>query len=495
MAILPNINPNNSFVNGLSHFKNPQAVLPTLLIEACCTTGRTHQSYKRGGTLEAKERFREEATSAVFWLWGVKALNKIGDFLGEKIFKIKDITDTGKDALRDPGCIMSNRAKVFKFGKIISSVVIATGLIGFVVPKINHAITANALKKHQKNDNQNPNISFENFLFESQKQNSDKYSTKSGQIPFRGNESLTNFIMKASYNLENNNKWRLISTDTGMIAGRIHNSRHPAEALEYGFRDISSILFYNFTTGWLISALNKLSKTTNIHPKALANTGAFITEKLGSGSLKPDEFLEKFIKKSQKAPSIIFEADKTVTVRNLLQQLSDIGITKETDRKLIKKTLEMSHLQPKLRGERILSEQQVTDIFSDAHISNPKFLKQTINEATYGRAANPKKFVSRGTTESIRNSIDEYCRWIAKYAEKQNIKIDSSLVSKLTKRSLRRTAAFQAAGMAFSAFGLAIIIPKMQIFLSQKVFGKKSFLDIAQGKIHTKNQKDGAKKT
>lgn len=64
------INPTSSFVNGLSHFKNPAAVLPTLIIESCCTAGRTHQSYKRGGKLEAKERFREEAVSGIFWLWG-----------------------------------------------------------------------------------------------------------------------------------------------------------------------------------------------------------------------------------------------------------------------------------------------------------------------------------------------------------------------------------------------------------------------------------------
>lgn len=474
-----------SFVNGLSHFKNPSATLPTLIIESCCTAGRTHQSYKRGGTLEAKERFREEATSGIFWLWGVKALNKIGDFIGEKVFKIQDITDTGKDFLRDPGYSMSNSAKIFKFGKIISSVIIATGFMGFVVPKINHAITAQAMKKNKKNNSQNPEMSL--FLNNSKNKENNRYIS-SDEIAFKGNESFTNFLMKASYNLENNNTWRLISTDSGMIAGRVINSRHPAEALEYAFRDTSSIYFYNFATPTAIFLLNKLFKTSDIHPKVISQTNSYLQENIAGLGLSGKELIEKIDStiKDTRFNQIDFKNQKAIELDELIGQLDKLGFDRIKDAHIYGKANLMSTLQPKLRGKGILSVEQVKDIFSQSITSDPEFLRETINKATYGRAQNPKKFVSAQTCQNIRESIDKY---ILEIANKNKDKIiDENLLKSSYRKALTRTAAFQALGMLFSIFGLAILIPKLQIFISQKVFGKKSFEDIANGKT---TQQDG----
>lgn len=474
-----------SFVNSLSHFKNPSATLPTLIIESCCTAGRTHQSYKRGGTLEAKERFREEATSGIFWLWGVKALNKIGDFIGEKVFKIQDITDTGKDFLRDPGYSMSNSAKIFKFGKIISSVIIATGFMGFVVPKINHAITAQAMKKNKKNNSQNPEMSL--FLNNSKNKENNRYIS-SDEIAFKGNESFTNFLMKASYNLENNNTWRLISTDSGMIAGRVINSRHPAEALEYAFRDTSSIYFYNFATPTAIFLLNKLFKTSDIHPKVISQTNSYLQENIAGLGLSGKELIEKIDStiKDTRFNQIDFKNQKAIELDELIGQLDKLGFDRIKDAHIYGKANLMSTLQPKLRGKSVLSVEQVKDIFSQSITSDPEFLRETINKATYGRAQNPKKFVSAQTCQNIRESIDKY---ILEIANKNKDKIiDENLLKSSYRKALTRTAAFQALGMLFSIFGLAILIPKLQIFISQKVFGKKSFEDIANGKT---TQQDG----
>ena len=474
-----------SFVNSLSHFKNPSATLPTLIIESCCTAGRTHQSYKRGGTLEAKERFREEATSGIFWLWGVKALNKIGDFIGEKVFKIQDITDTGKDFLRDPGYSMSNSAKIFKFGKIISSVIIATGFMGFVVPKINHAITAHTMKKNKKNNSQNPEIAL--FLNNSKNKENNKYLSNN-DISFKGGENFTNFLMKASYNLENNNTWRLISTDSGMIAGRVINSRHPAEALEYAFRDTSSIYFYNFATPTAIFLLNKLFKTSDIHPKVISQTNSYLQENIAGLGLSGKELIEKIDStiKDTRFNQIDFKNQKAIELDELIAQLDKLGFDRIKDAHLYGKANLMSTLQPKLRGKSVLSVEQVKDVFSQSITSDPEFLRETINKATYGRAQNPKKFVSAQTCQNIRESIDKY---ILEIANKNKDKIiDENLLKSSYRKALTRTAAFQALGMLFSIFGLAILIPKLQIFISQKVFGKKSFEDIANGKT---TQQDG----
>lgn len=454
-------------INGLSHIKNPSAVLPTLIIEACCTSGRTYQSYKRGGKLEAQERFREEVTCAAFWLWGVKGLNKIGDFIGEKIFK-KELTDTGKDALRDPAYLMSNGAKIFKFGKIISSVIIATGLIGFVVPKINHAITTKALKRNKAKEKK---LSLQEFI------NNSKDKKEINYINFKGSENFINALMRASYNLENKNAWRLISTDAGMIAGRMHNSRHPAERFEYLFRDTSSIIFYNATTGLVIAALNKLFKKTDIHPKALDIICEFLNEK----HVTKEQLLTTVKPEINKQlENINFEKNGTIKLTELIKELESMNFGID----ILEKARKMSELQPLLRGEAILSKAQVKDVLSNSITSDPVFLKRVIDAATYGRASDKKKFVSAQTCQSIRESIDSFIQEIIKAADGKEITKD--FIKKVKRNTLIRTAAFQFAGLAFSAFGLAILIPRMQIMLSQKLYGKNTFEDIATG-----NKKDG----
>ncbi len=87
----------------LSTFKNPDKILPILLIESFVTGGRTYEAEKRGGKTEATERFVEQGVSAVVWLWGVKVLNKVGDFIGKKIMGLKYLdVDVGEGRLRGP---------------------------------------------------------------------------------------------------------------------------------------------------------------------------------------------------------------------------------------------------------------------------------------------------------------------------------------------------------------------------------------------------------
>ena len=448
-------------INSLSHFKNPSATIPTLLIEACCTSGRTYQSYKRGGKLEAKERFREEVTSAIFWLWGVKALNKIGDIIGERIFGT--LTDTGKDELRDPSYLMSKGAKIFKFSKIVLSALIATGFLGFVVPKINHAITEKTMKSRKTEKSS----SLDDFISGLNEGKNSKYD-----INFQGNDALMNTIMKASYNLENNNKWRLISTDTGMLAGRVYNSRHPAERFEYLFRDLSSMLFYNCTTGMVIALLNKLFKTVDINPKTIDEICNYLTEK----NVSMDDITNIVNPKIDiRFNEIDFHNKNVIDLDDLISQLRALGFSDD----IVDKARKMSKLQPKLRGVDVISKLQVKDVLSNSLTSDPIFLRRVINNATYGSATNPKKFVAANTCQKIRDDIDKFVKEILNKSKGKAI--TPELFKNIKRSSIARTAIFQFAGMAFSAFGLAILIPKLQIFLSQKFFGKKSFEDIASG--------------
>ncbi len=461
-----------SIISGLSCLKNPTSTISTLLIESCCTSGRTYQSYKRGGSLEAKERFREEVTCAAFWLWGIKGLNKLGDLIGKYVFKINDMTDTGKDALRNPAYHMSNKAKIFKFSKIISSIIITTGLIGFVVPRINHAITDKMMKKNKQK--KLPDMG--NYIDNTKNNNNSKYETN-----FKGNSAIFNGIMTATYNLENKNSWRLISTDAGMLAGRVYNARHPAERFEYLFRDLCSMFFYNFSTSLVVLGLNKLFKKTDIHPKAVSEVCEFLKDKNLTG---------KQILASMDAPidnmfyKIKFNADGSISLQDLLAQFKALGIF---DEHLKQKSTEMSKLQPLLKGEiSILSKEQVKDVFSKSITADPEFLSNAINEASGKRALAIDKFISAKECQKIRESIDGYIREIANKAGDKIIDGKYLKNNKVLRKTLGRIALFHILGMAVSAFGLAILIPRLQIFLSQKLFGKQSFEDIVNG-----NKKDG----
>ena len=147
------------FVRGLAS----RSILPVMLLEASVEAGRTYQAYQRGGYTEARERLTEEFIGAVFWFSGVPLFNKLIDkFVGKKIFKLPETDfDTGKDALRNPVKNYINKFQAslknpeqaekmiarYKFGKVITSILLANALVGIALPKVNQAITRHILKK------------------------------------------------------------------------------------------------------------------------------------------------------------------------------------------------------------------------------------------------------------------------------------------------------------------------------------------------------------
>ena len=136
------------------------ALLPVIGLECFVTGGRTYQSAKRGGFDEGRERFTEEFIGALFWFCGVKLFNRMNDFIGSKILKLKDSKfDVGKDAVRNPlanylekygsKTINEKTISIFKFTKVAASIVLANVLVGFVVPKINQKITVDLHNKRE----------------------------------------------------------------------------------------------------------------------------------------------------------------------------------------------------------------------------------------------------------------------------------------------------------------------------------------------------------
>ncbi len=258
---------NFNTTKALSTLMNPDKILPVAMIEVACTGGRTYNGYKRGGKVEGRERLREETTGAVFWLFGVKVLNKIGDFIGNKI-GIKNLdVDLGKDELRAPFLNNvkegANKTIAFKFAKVASSAAIATFFLGFVLPKINQKITELSRSREENSSVQSAsdtsNLSKSTNAYENSNGQSviplgaaaslypsmDSFmqSAREQNISFKGASAVADFLSTAAYNLENKTAWRLMSTDVGMIAGRVVNSRNKVEGFEFLFRDTTSIYF------------------------------------------------------------------------------------------------------------------------------------------------------------------------------------------------------------------------------------------------------------
>lgn len=454
----------------LSNFQNPSAILPVALIETTVIAGRSYQGYKRGGKDELRERLLEETVTGAFWLGGVASLNKFGDFLGKKFLKLGDLPAVGKDALRDPFSnvldSVKNKAAIFKFSKIILSALLSTIFIGFALPKFKQKMTGKAKEKEWNNYRKaaikTPTMA--QFLEDNKNKNQLQKATAFKGVP----AGLVNGVLSATHNLENNNIWRLVSTDTGIVTGRVKSSRNKYEAREYLFRDVSSMYFYMFATPNMVSLLSKISNNTKIHPEALLTTRDHIIKKMGGSSLSVADFEKSLLNKKVKGVIDKIKFENDVVKLNSLK-----GILEPDD---FKKASLMSILQPKIKGERLLSKQQVQDALSDNWLSDSKFLYKMFKKATRGASSDKNKFVSKKNIEKIRSSVDDFALSIVNYARKKGIEqIDENLVKKLAQRNITLAAAFTVCGVLFSCFGLAFLVPKLQQRMTYKATGKNAF--------------------
>ena len=255
------------------------AILPVIMLEATVTGGRTYQAFQRDGFVEARERVTEESLGAVFWLFGATMCGALIEWLGNKLLKLpKRHCDVGQDALRKPvnNMFLDNPQfskdvfSKFKFGKIITSLIAACTFIGYIVPKMNQAITRKFFtgrvepeKKldpkmvklyehiHGKDININAVQNFKSTVY--QDSINSKKADKKPALSFKSAE----FFTRMAQNFEQNAIYKLLGTDVGTVSGRSINARNKDERIEILFRDISSIYFYCFSTGAILDFLNK----------------------------------------------------------------------------------------------------------------------------------------------------------------------------------------------------------------------------------------------
>ena len=492
------------FVKGLAS----RSIAPVILLEAFVEAGRTYQAYQRGGFTEARERLTEEMTGALFWFSGVPIFNNLIDkFVGKKLYKLPETDfDTGKDAVRNPFKNYMNKFKNelkmdpkkaekviagYKFGKVMTSILLANALVGFILPKANQAITKHIMQKQKakqapekkQNANNGPQYSMDKFL---QQDNNVSFGAISPQT-----------LMSLAYSFENNPKYGLISTDAGVWVGRGVSARNNHERTEVLFRDISSSYFYMFNMPVVAYLLNKMQtgKGTRLDPISTQQTTDLMQEvlKANNGKMNADDFKLAMLGNrdntaymTPKVKEAIRKGNGVVELDKFAELLEDVKAKyPQIDVEKLKKAAKgMSELQPKLDGKSIITEKQIADMFTDGAVNIPDFLKNVFRCSTSdqnlftGKISEPVfdkdlRFIHKETFIKKQEEIEAYIQSVIKKAK--NGEITKDLLEKARKENFSKNALNWGIGFAISAAFLSTFIPKIQYWITRKATGSNAF--------------------
>lgn len=472
----------------------PDAMEPIIALESTVTGGRTLQAYKRGGEDEARERLIEEATGAVVWIAGVKVLNDyVGDPILKKMFGANFDVGTDK-VLRTPfeNFLKNPNRKNIKFSKtqiasikaikVLASVLIADAFIGLVVPPLNQKLTKNINAKNKAN--------------KQVKQSEDKLEISNKQTAnpsFKGG-GFVNAINLFTYAIENNNTGKLLSTDAGLVSGRMYSARNNDERREIAIRDIGSIYFYMWAQSHVGNLLNfaQTGRFTRINPAATNSLNEHLIKFLdkNGGELSVKEFENLVLGKNPtdiKLPAGLNEKLETAELGQvtkffnkfkskpteplqvaLVKDLKDLF--NETD---LARITEMSKLQPLRQGESVVTKQQIIDALNIAEINDPKFLDKVFSDFTSGASKNELKYVSNDKLYGLKTDMENYVKDICKAAK--DGKVNKDLLNKMKNKNLVACTVNFVAGFALAATFLSTLIPKFQYWVTRMKTGKNEF--------------------
>ena len=478
--------------------------LPVIALEAFVELGRTYQAYKRGGFDEARERITEEFSGAVFWLGGVTGLNWLFEKLGQKIlgfpFGLKNKTvDIGKDAVRNPletylaEQTLRNGRKIspkmftaFKFGKVIASVLIANAFIGFILPKINQAITRSYHEKDKLDTNNNTSVT--NPFYQKPKMDDLLNNDKNKDITFGMN------LITMAHMLENDRTCKLLSVDVGTASGRVYSARNNDERYEIGFRDISSIYFYMFNMPNMNKWLNKIEQkgiASRLDPTSAKFVTEYMQSYVGNRKINVETFASNMLGKNTKMPKQIeelFKDGEVIKLSELSAKLKEIIPASELSRfeELAQK---MSKLQPQHTkvikaknggilkvSESIITKQQVADIFRGGYINDPEFLCAFYKNILGDKFSNKYKYITQSELDSLKQDLINYVNSIIEKTRKTESKeITSQILKKASRHNFKMNAINWGAGFGVSALFLSTLIPKMQYMITKLRTGSNSF--------------------
>ena len=476
------------YTNLITNATKVDAFGPIVALEATVDTGRAVNAYKRGGKNEARERLIEDITGGIVWLFGVKSLNALGDKVLHKLYG--GTFDVGTDkVLRTPfdNFMKKNAGKSFagnpkkvaivKAIKVLTSIVLADVFIGLVVPKINQKLTRTLIAK----DKEKEQLKLQN----NKTKNKEQKNTKKGNIQFKGAAvSGINIFTNA---IENTNIGKLLSTDAGLISGRMYSARNNDERREIGIRDIGSIYFYLLASSHVGNLLNfaQSGRFTRLNPDSanILNDHLLNFLEKNGGKMTAEEFKKAVLGNAeQKLPDIKFECGKLSFFDKLFHKnkepLKVVTVEKlensnKFSSKIMARIKEMAELQPLRRGEAVVTKQQIIDAMNIAEINDPKLLDKVFNTYTKGAHKDEFKYISNAKLYNLKSEMEAYVKDICKKANGKTITKD--LLNKAKKKNIIYSGINFASGFAVAAIFLSILIPKFQYWVTKKKTGMDAF--------------------
>lgn len=478
------------------------ALAPVIALESCVVTGRTYQAYKRGKWDEARERFIEEIMGSITWLGGVLSLNWLGDKVVAKLLKSNGKNfDVGTDSiLRTPFDNFMRKIKTKRFtptqvagiksAKVLTAIVLANLFIGFVVPKANQALTRKV--RHERK-------------VEKEQQKLFSAELKSADIAFKGGMNAINAFTNI---IENTNAGKLLSSDAGIVTGRMYNARRPEERREIAIRDIGSIYFYMWASGHVGNIMNMIEsgKATRLNPNTAFILDKHLQDFLGEKSMEVNEFRKAILgnPKEVSLPNVLtFEQQELGWFSKLLNKkplevikLSEVERIKDIPSDVLERARKMSALQPEKLGEKVLTKQQLIDAYNKAEINNTRLLNNVFSEFTGGKGKQIGKdakgkpiyskyeftggkyndeyrFVSNKKLYKLKEQMEQYVETICK--EARSGKIDKALLDKVRNKNIMYSGLNFAAGFVVAATFLSTLIPKFQYYVTRKATGVDAF--------------------
>lgn len=258
-----------TITNIISAIGNNNSVYPLLVrdcgIEVPTKVALTYQQNKEDkevAWLATRERLVDEYTVSAVWLGGIPLLERINakilknrgfnPAISTKLmkeeaeqgldFNIKKFKDLAPEAVKDLEFLKANQAQYKKLigGKILAETAIPIALMGFIIPKLVFAWTANTKKELAKKKALN------NDTFTPQQKNMSDFAKN---LSFKGG------IMSGLANFSTVQKMAL--TDSGYAVGRVATARKKNEAYDIGFK-MAGMMFLNFVfPKYLASFLDK----------------------------------------------------------------------------------------------------------------------------------------------------------------------------------------------------------------------------------------------
>ncbi len=460
------------FSTALTKMTKADALAPIVALEGTVVAGRTYQAYKRGKWDEARERFIEETMGSIVWLSGVGAMNKVGDKVVAKILKSQGQNfDVGTDkVLRTPfenfmakvapKGFTPKQVALIKGAKVLTSIIITNLFIGFVVPKLNQALTRHVI--HNRNKEQ-------------------KSAYNNSQNPsFKG--SGLNAINAFTNAIENTNTGKLLSSDIGIAGGRMYNARRKEERREVAIRDIGSIYFYMWAQGHVRNLMNLVEsgKSTRLNPSTAQLLTGHLAEFLKDREMNVEEFKKSVLGKTVVLPEDLkFESAKQsvwekISNKQPLEVIKLSEVEKVVkDQEVLTRVKEMSKLQPERVGEAVLTKQQLIDSFNKAEINDPKFLDKAFTEFTGGAHKEEFRYVSDKKLYKLKSEMEHYVETLCKSAK--DGKMTQDVLVKAQKKNLSLSCLNFIVGFGFAAAMLSTYIPKIQYYVTRKTTGVDAF--------------------